>query len=404
MAKVSPAANLVSDLYAPDLPHFRSARLQANREIDVAGRRADRRRFRDRRIATTLASSVENCSDAAAADLLVRHRAFRQDSRRSRRSSSGCCHSPRRSRDSSRSRRPVDGAGPGRRCRRRRCRSWRRRRRRSWRGSAVGRRRVSGVVGVGAPAIHRACPCGIAHDERVLAAGAHVRRPDEVLAGDDRCCPSASSSSRRCRRPTRSGRSCSARRRAPASTRRDGSRRFRSTRGRLLRLALLHARHLLARRKPALARCRARCGRCRVLHEVSLVDQRPLPGDVAGRLPASNVLSKLPHAHRARHRVEVVLGDHVAVADVGVAGGAVLDPGSSVSAPVCRSMMRLSSPLRPSTFSLIDQPAAALVDLALVVVALWRRRTSEADACLRRRRCSRARRTSRLSLTVAEWT
>ena len=63
-----------------------------------------------------------------------------------------------------------------------------------------------------------------------------------------------------------------------------------------------------------------------------------------------------------------------------MAGGAVAVE-NTCSAPVCRSMMRLSSPSLAVDVFLDDQPAAALVDLALVVVAL-RGDEGRRDACL----------------------
>jgi hypothetical protein len=100
-----------------------------------------------------------------------------------------------------------------------------------------------------------------------------------------------------------------------------------------------------------------------------LVDERPLPGDVGGRLAAGHVHVEAPHAHRARLRVHVVGGDHVAGAGIGVAARAVaVEEDALVAGLEIDDAVVDFGPGILAGFLLDHEPAAGLVDLALVVV------------------------------------
>ena len=76
----------------------------------------------------------------------------------------------------------------------------------------------------------------------------------------------------------------------------------------------------------------------------------------------------MPHPHRARLRVEVVFRNHVAVPDVGVSGRAIL-----IEEQLFGACLQIDDAVVLAVASVDvlfdDQPAAALVDLALVEVA-----------------------------------
>src|ERR1043165_5673356 len=88
-----------------------------------------------------------------------------------------------------------------------------------------------------------------------------------------------------------------------------------------------------------------------------------------GYMVAREIATELPHANRTRHRVEVVLGDHVAEAEIGVARRAVLVEEDRLVAGVQVDDAVVLAVLAINVF-LDDEITAALVDLALVVVAL----------------------------------
>src|SRR5262249_40022863 len=99
-----------------------------------------------------------------------------------------------------------------------------------------------------------------------------------------------------------------------------------------------------------------------------LIDQGALAGNVAV-VAAGKILSELPDANSPRHSVEVVLRDHVSVAEIGVSGGAVL-----VEEERLRAGLEIDDAVVfavPAVDVLLDHKvASALVDLALVVIAL----------------------------------
>ena len=99
-----------------------------------------------------------------------------------------------------------------------------------------------------------------------------------------------------------------------------------------------------------------------------LVHLRSLAGDVA-LIAAGEIPSELPHANRARVVVEVVFSNHVAVAEIRVASRAVLVEEDRLVARVQIDDAVVLAVAAVDVF-LDDQVAAALVDLALVVVAL----------------------------------
>ena len=101
---------------------------------------------------------------------------------------------------------------------------------------------------------------------------------------------------------------------------------------------------------------------CRRIPVRQVVDDGSLSGAV-------QVLAELPHARGAGCRIHVVLGDEVAVPEVGVARGAV-----SIEEHLLGARLQVDDAVVLAVAAvdvfLDDEPAAALVDLALVVVAL----------------------------------
>src|SRR6185436_381431 len=101
-----------------------------------------------------------------------------------------------------------------------------------------------------------------------------------------------------------------------------------------------------------------------------LVDLGSLAGDVP-LVAARQILAELPDANGARIVVEVVLGDQIAVTEVGVAGGRGIIKEDSL-----RTGLQIDDAVVLAVAAvdvLLDhQIPSALVDLALVVVALGR--------------------------------